>query len=107
MTAATPPARWGIALPDLRSRMNATISVRIGPPEDTLIRALLVKMFADRQVQVSSDVITYATSRMERSFSAARQIVDLADRLALATKKKITVPLIKQVLENLKNTGDT
>ena len=107
MTAATPPARWGIALPDLRSRMNATISVGIGPPEDTLIRALLVKMFADRQVQVSSDVITYAASRMERSFLAARQIVDHADRLALATKKKITVPLIKQVLENLENTGDT
>jgi hypothetical protein len=43
---------------------------------------------------------------MERSFLAAWQIVDHADRLALATKKKITVPLIKQVLESLENTGD-
>ena len=107
MTAATPPARWGGTLPDLRSRMNAAISVEIGPPEDTLITALLVKMFADRQVHVSSDVITYAASRMERSFLAARQIVEHADRLALATKKKITVPLIKQVLENLENAGET
>lgn len=101
LTAKTPPVRWGIQLPDLRSRMNAALTVEIGPPEDSLIAALLVKMFADRQVQVSHDVITYTLSRMERSFLAARQIVENADKLALAEKKRITVPLIKRVLESL------
>ena len=105
MTATAPPARWGITLPDLRSRMNAAISVEIGPPEDSLIVALLVKIFADRQVQVSSDVIIYAASRMERSFLAVQQIVDNADRMALSSNKKITVALMKQVLKNLEGSS--
>ncbi|NQW00666.1 MAG: DNA replication protein [Rhodospirillales bacterium] len=100
-TAATPPVRWKVGLPDLRSRLNAALTVEIGPPEDTLIAALLVKMFADRQVQVSTDAITYTVSRMERSFFAARQIVDKADQMAMAEKKRITVPLMKQVLKTL------
>ena len=106
MTATAPPARWGIALPDLRSRMNAAISVEISLPTDALIAALLVKVFADRQLQVSSDVIMYAASRMERSFLAVQQIVENADRMALASKKKITVNLMKQVLKNLEGSGD-
>jgi len=100
-TATTPPVRWGIKLADLRSRMNAALTVEIGPPEDSLIAALLVKMFADRQVHVAHDVISYAISRMERSFLAARQIVEKADQLALIEKKRITVPLIKRVLESI------
>ena len=101
ITATAPPTRWGITLPDLRSRMNSAISVEIGPPEDSLIVALLVKIFADRQVQVSSEVIIYAASRMERSFLAVQQIVENADRMALASKKKITVTLMKQVLKKM------
>ncbi len=107
MTATTPPARWGIALPDLRSRMNAAISVEIGLPTDALIAALLVKVFADRQLQVSSNVITYAASRMERSFLAVQKIVENADSMALASKKKITVNLMKQVLKNVEGSGGT
>ena len=107
LTATTPPGRWDIHLPDLRSRINAAITVKIGAPDDSLISALLVKMFADRQVQVSSEVISYAASRMERSFLAARQIVELTDRLALVEKKRITVPLMKRVLENLNIPEDT
>jgi len=103
MTSHSPPAQWRITLPDLRSRMNAAISVKIGLPDDSLIAALLVKIFADRQVQVSSDVIIYAASRMERSFLAVQQVVENADHLALTTKKKITVNLMKEVLKNLES----
>jgi chromosomal replication initiation ATPase DnaA len=103
-TASSLPSRWQVRLPDLRSRMNAALAVEIGAPEDTLISALLVKMFADRQVQVSSDAIAYTVSRMERSFLAARQIVEKADQLALAEKKRITVGVMKQVLEMLGET---
>lgn len=98
-TATVPPVRWDVKLPDLRSRLNAALTVEIGPPEDSLIAALLVKMFADRQVQVSSEVIAYTVSRMERSFLAAQQVVERADQMALAEKKRITVSLMKLVLE--------
>lgn len=100
MTAQEAPTRWGVQLPDLRSRLNAAMTVEIGPPEDTLISALLVKLFMDRQLNVTSDVIAYTVSRMERSFLAARQIVSAADELALAEKKGVTIPLMKRVLED-------
>lgn len=106
ITASAPPARWKIALPDLRSRLNAAQTAEIGPPEDPLIAALLVKLFADRQVQVSSDVIGYAVNRMERSFSATRRVVQLADRLALAEKRRISIPLMKRVLEQIEHNGE-
>ena len=103
MTSNSPPAQWGITLPDLQSRMNSAINVKIGLPDDSLIAALLVKIFADRQIQVSSDVIIYAASRMERSFLAVRQVVENADHMALVTQKKITVNLMKKVLKKLES----
>jgi len=106
LNAITPPSRWTIELADLRSRMVAANVVEITPPDDALIAAVLVKLFRDRQLRVSGDVITYAVPRMERSFSAARQLVDITDRIALSEKKRITVPLIKRVLNMSENEGD-
>ena len=106
LNAVTPPSRWTIELADLRSRMAAANVVEITPPDDALIAAVLVKLFQDRQLRVSGDVITYAVPRMERSFSAARQLVDVTDRIALSEKKRITVPLIKRVLNMSENEGD-
>ncbi len=106
LNATTPPSRWNIKLADLRSRMLAANVVEITPPDDNLIAAVLVKLFQDRQLRVSEDIISYAVSRMERSFSAARQLVEGADRMALSEKKKITVPLIKRVLNMSENEGE-
>lgn len=99
VTAARPPALWGIGLPDLASRMKASLAVEIGPPDDELLAALLVKLFADRQVKVSEGVVAYLLGRMERSFAAARTVVDSLDRAALAQGRAVTVPLARSVLE--------
>jgi DnaA regulatory inactivator Hda len=101
LTARTPPALWDIALPDLRSRLKAAATAGIGAPDDTLITALLVKQFADRQLQVNENLIFYLLSRMERSFNAVQRVVDAADKAALAGKQKITKPLLNKVLRNL------
>ncbi len=98
LTGLNPPSRWTVKLPDLRSRLNAAGSVGIGAPDDGLIGAVLVKMFADRQVAVDADVIGFATLRMERTFAAARDLVTRADALALAERRRITVPLVRQIL---------
>ena len=47
-----PPARWPVALPDLRSRLRATAVAAVRPPEDALLAALLRKHFADRQLRL-------------------------------------------------------
>jgi chromosomal replication initiation ATPase DnaA len=98
LTGRTPPARWPIALADLRSRLAALPAVAVGAPDEALIAAVLVKQFADRQLRVGEDVIAFLTARLERSFDAARQIVAAIDRAALSGRRPVTVPLAREVL---------
>lgn len=95
------PARLSIRLPDLRSRLSATPAVGIGAPDDSLLAALLVKQFADRQLRVGEDVVAYILGRMERSFAAARAVVEALDNASLAERRAITVPLARAVLEGM------
>lgn len=99
LTAAMPPARWSIRLADLGSRLNAAASVGIGAPDDPLIAGLMVKLFADRRLRVDDEVILYALPRIERSFAAARRLVADLDAAALGTRRKITVALLREVLQ--------
>lgn len=98
LTASVPPARWALTLPDLRSRLLTAPAVEVGPPDDALLSAILVKLFADRQLRVSADVILFLVSHMERSFDAARRLVADMDAAALAARRRITVPLARSVL---------
>jgi chromosomal replication initiation ATPase DnaA len=93
-----PPARWGVKLADLRSRLNATPAVALEAPNDALLAAVLVKLFADRQLSVGEDVVAYLLRRIERNFAGARAAVDSLDRAALAEKRAITVALARRVL---------
>ena len=88
-----------MSLADLRSRLLAIPTIAVLPPDEGLIGAILVKLFADRQTIVGEDVLTYLLSRIERSFAAAGSVVDRLDRAALAAGRRITVPLARQVLE--------
>lgn len=98
MTMRVPPVRLSFAIPDLASRLRAAPGVAIHAPDEMLLGAVLVKMFADRQLQIGEDVLNYILPRMERSFAAARDLVEKADQQALAEKRAISVPLMRQVL---------
>ncbi len=104
MTAECPPARWQIALKDLSSRLKTAPVAEIQPPDDALLTALIVKQFADRQVSVDQDVLTYMLARMDRSFLAVRTLIRAIDERALAQKRAITIPLVRQVLEDEEGT---
>lgn len=93
-----PPSRWKVSLPDLKSRLAAIQALRIEVPDDAMIEAVLIKLFADRQLSVTPEVISYMVKRMDRAFAAARRIVDLADMESLAGQRPISVPLIKSIL---------
>lgn len=99
LTAERPVATWNIALPDLGSRLRAAPAIEIGVPDDSLIEALLVKMFADRQLKVEQGVISYLVLRMDRSFATARALVMKLDAAALSQQRTITVPLAREVLQ--------
>jgi chromosomal replication initiation ATPase DnaA len=98
VVAREAPASWPIALPDLASRLRAAPSVAIAPPDDRLLAAVLVKLFADRQVRVAPGVIGFLLRRMERSFAAAGALAERLDRLALGAGGPINIALARQVL---------
>lgn len=98
IVARRPPSRWRISLADLRSRLRAAPAVAVAPPDEALIAAVLVKLFADRQLAVSEEVVAYLALRIERSFAAARDAVAALDAAALAEQRRITVPLLRRVL---------
>lgn len=98
LTARSRPDLWGIRTPDLLSRLRLAPVAEIGPPDDVLLRALIVKLFIDRQLIVDTSVIEYVLTRIERSFSAVAATVDALDREALALGRRITRPVAAQVL---------
>jgi chromosomal replication initiation ATPase DnaA len=99
MTAIQPPARWGVGLRDLASRLNTAPVATIGALDDALISALLVKLFADRQVRLGAEVIPYLVARMDRSFEAARALVAALDVRALAEGRAVSIALARSVME--------
>ncbi|MCB2129480.1 MAG: chromosomal replication initiator DnaA [Rhodobacteraceae bacterium] len=105
ITARQPPAQWGILLADLESRMQATAIARIEPPDDTLLAAVLVKLFADRQVKVAPGLIDWLLRRIDRSFSAARDAVALLDAASLRLRRPVTVILAGEVLDSAEFDG--
>jgi chromosomal replication initiation ATPase DnaA len=100
ITARRPPRDWGLHLPDLLSRMQATAIARLDPPDDALLAAVLVKLFTDRQIAVPPTLIPYLIARMERSIAAARDLVAQLDRLALAEGRGVTRQLAAEILDS-------
>jgi chromosomal replication initiation ATPase DnaA len=101
LTARAAPRDWGLGLPDLISRLQATAVARLDPPDDTLLSAVLVKLFADRQIAVAANLVPYLVSRMPRQIAAARALVATLDARALAAGRPITRQLAADVLDSL------
>ena len=68
-----------------------------------MLEALIVKLFSDRQITLTSEVLNYILQNMERSFAYAEKLVKQVDDLSLALKRAVTVPLVKQAMIELKN----
>jgi chromosomal replication initiation ATPase DnaA len=101
--ARRPPALWSLQLGDLGSRLRAAFAVGIGLPDDALLGAVLIKHFADRQLRVAPKLISYLVKRMERSFTAAADIVARLDAVALRDGCALTVQLARKLLAESDN----
>jgi chromosomal replication initiation ATPase DnaA len=98
LTARHPVRDWGVALPDLVSRLTAAAHVALAEPDEALLGAVLVKLFNDRQLRVQPALITYLLGHMERSLAAAGAMVARLDARALETGRPITRVLAQHVL---------
>ncbi|MFM9943380.1 MAG: hypothetical protein ACKVP7_28280 [Hyphomicrobiaceae bacterium] len=101
VTSARPPGELAITLPDLRSRLRALPLIAIGAPDAELLRAVLVKLFADRQLTVEPHVIAHVALHMEQSMERASRLVAEIDRRSLATHRRVTRALATEVLAEL------
>jgi len=102
ITAKAPPDAWGLRTADLLSRLRLAPTVAIGPPDDALMRAVLVKLLIDRQLVIDTSVVGYIALRLERSLDAARTFIDALDREALARQCRISRAIAADVLTSIK-----
>ncbi|MEM9968975.1 MAG: DnaA/Hda family protein [Pseudomonadota bacterium] len=98
LTGTGPVSAWGLSLADLVSRIEGTMNVAVQAPDDQLLAALLVKLFADRQMIPKPTLIPYLIKRMDRSFAAAINTVERLDAGSLAQKRPITRALAAEIL---------
>ena len=98
LSARIAPKRWDVSLPDLASRLNALPTVEIGAPDEGLLRIVMLKHFADRQLDIDPKVLEFLALHVDRSLQAAASAVEAVDRLALATGRKISRQLVVEAL---------
>ena len=99
LIADAPPPLWEVRLPDLRSRLAATPTVAIEDPDDALLGGLVVKLLGDRGVAAPPDLADYVVPRIERSYVAVQQVVDVLDKDAFLHQRRMTVPMVRKALE--------
>ena len=99
LTGRRAPARWSCALADLRSRLGSLPAVAMEPPDESLMEALLLKLFVDRQLRVTPEVLRYIVARIERSFEAVSHFVARIDKASLARRRSVTIPLLHELLK--------
>jgi chromosomal replication initiation ATPase DnaA len=100
LTARTAPAGWTLTIRDLASRLKALPVIALAPPDDALLRAVLVKLFADRQLNVDESLIGYVSTRIERSYAAAREAVERLDQEAMRLQRPLTRALAADLLRD-------
>ncbi|CAN5247230.1 DnaA regulatory inactivator HdaA [soil metagenome] len=106
MTSRRPPLTWEARLPDLRSRLNALTVAELTEPDDALLSQVILKLFRERNIRPTDDVLPYLLRRMERSVPAARDLVDRIDEAADAEQRPISRVLVRQILEIEAETPD-
>lgn len=102
LVARSAPSAWEATLPDLRSRLDAVISVAMEVPDDAVLTAMLEARFAERGIRPQKDVIPYLVRRIDRSAAAAAAVVERLDGL----HKPVTRALARAVVEGAEESGE-
>lgn len=106
LLAREAPSRWPVALPDLSSRLRATLAIDIGTPGEALLAALLAKHFADRQLRVAPEVQAWLLARLARDAATIAEAAARLDRAALAARAPVTRALARAALAGWEGFGD-
>jgi chromosomal replication initiation ATPase DnaA len=100
ITSRSPLATFPVAIRDLASRLRALPSVALAAPDDALLRALIVKLAADRQLAVDEALVNYLVNRIERSFAGARAALARLDEEAMRQHRPVTRALAAEIFRD-------
>lgn len=92
------PGQKEFHLQDLSSRLRSVVSIHIQLPDDNLLKGLIRKLFQDRGLEATPDILKYLMNRIERSYENIHKIVREIDEYAYATQKSLTMPLVRAAL---------
>lgn len=102
VTARTPPDRWTLDTPDLLSRLRLAPQVQIDSPDEALVRAVLVKLFDDRQIRVDAGLIDHLALRLDRSLALVGSVVEALDVAGLSRGRRINRAMAAEILRELR-----
>ncbi len=98
--ACAQPAALGIDLPDLVSRLAACTHAVLKPLDEAQRRALLRGRAAERGIMLDEAVLDWLFARARRDTGSLLDILDRIDRASLATRRRVTVPFLRELLED-------
>jgi chromosomal replication initiation ATPase DnaA len=100
LTSRYAVASLPVTIRDLASRLRALPAVMVTPPDDVLLRSLLIKLASDRQLALDESVINYLVNRIDRSFAAARNAIQTLDDEAMRRQRPVTRALAVELFRS-------
>ena len=100
-TAETSPNKMNFGLKDLQTRLNMLPRAAISEPDDFMLQMLIVKLFNDRQIIISPEIVNYIINNAPRSFEYVEAIVDETDKISLAYKSAVNYIIVRLAIENV------
>ena len=103
-SAGAPPAQLALR-PDLRSRLASGIVLQLHPLSDADKAAALAARAARLGMALDAELIAYLLTHFERDMGTQIAMLDALDRFSLQRKRAITLPLLKEALRAVTETG--
>lgn len=100
-TSELPPSKLPLKLPDLRSRLNTIPTAEILQPDDAMLTALIAKLFNDRQIIISQEILDYILKHTERSFNFITRLIEEIDDISWTYARAVSIPIVRDALNNL------
>jgi chromosomal replication initiation ATPase DnaA len=99
-TARIAPSAWPVSIADVVSRLRALPVVTLQAPDDGMLRGVIIKLAADRQLVLDETVVSYLSTHIERSYAAARSAVIALDKEALRQGRAPTRTLAAELFRD-------
>ena len=99
VSAATPPSLVPWALPDLGSRLNASMVFQLRALDEAEQQEALRLRAHTRGFELPDETSRWLQRRFPRDMRALYELLDTLDEAALIAQRRLTVPFIRSVLQ--------